>query len=142
MRPDGVPIDRATRIERAVWAALLLSQFGYGALAYTGPGRIAPAGDLPLLPWVFAALALCAAGAAHAFWRRATPSSPSPVVPAPPSASGAGARIALPLRIVTWALDESIALLGLVLALLGHAPAVWLPFFAVALAAMFLHRPS
>lgn len=44
--------------------------------------------------------------------------------------------------IVTWSLCEGVALLGLVLGMLTYDPLDYLPFIAMALALLFLHRPD
>lgn len=42
---------------------------------------------------------------------------------------------------LTWALDELVGLLGVVLALWGASLAGWLPFALAGLALLFIHRP-
>lgn len=44
--------------------------------------------------------------------------------------------------IITWALSESVAIMGLVLALLSHDYGTFMPFAAAALALLAVHRPG
>lgn len=61
------------------------------------------------------------------------------------SGRGAAGELWARLRIgclSTWAVSESVALIGLVLALTGRQPFAGLPFAAGALILLFLHRPA
>jgi hypothetical protein len=46
-----------------------------------------------------------------------------------------------PLFIMAWSIDESIAIYGLVQALLGISIMIWLPFSLAGALLLMLHRP-
>lgn len=130
-------VDRAQlrRTLRVFWVALLVSQLVYLALAASGIGRRAEPLPIPILPVALGAVAATTAIAAHVFWRRG--SGAGRVLPAAPPEPAQ----AFPSFILAWVLDESIAIYGLLLALLGFSAASWGLFLAGAVALMWIHRP-
>jgi hypothetical protein len=119
----------------------------------------APAASfLPTLRWVFYGVGVIDLAVSFALrrWmgstRGGTGGGPGPrttdatvATPGPlPTTLGSSEASALPLSglIVGWALCESIAILGLVLAFLGGGLGDAIPLFALALAGLALQRPS
>jgi hypothetical protein len=117
------------RILPTIWGTILASQVLYFVLAAGGflrnPDASLPAGP-PWLPLVLAGLAVPFVVLAHLVRGRtlAAEGRPRP----------AG-------YIVSWALIEAVAILGLVLAVLGFGSAAWAPLMGVATGLMFLHSP-
>ena len=135
MSQEGTPIDpeQARRTNQVLWIALMLSQAIYGlvALLVAEPRD----GVVAAMPLVLAAVGVASGVGAHLSWRRAT---------------GAGRALhAEPVRLadrfrgylIAWVLDESIAVFGLMLALLGFRSTTWAPFLAAGMARMLVHRP-
>ncbi len=109
---------------------------------YVGVGLLHPGltgtslGENRILSVALAVVSVATAGVAHLFWRRA-----------------AGANLPLHailerdpaqsfiLFVQAWVFDESIAVYGLVQALLGIPPAIWLPFGVASIVLLLLHRP-
>jgi hypothetical protein len=130
------PRQRNLEHKRAliVWGAFVMTQLLFVALLLAGiaPGRSQP-GELLA---VFAVLALGAAIGGHAMWRRARGSFDRVMRETPDPAT------LLPFYIVAWAFDETIALCGLVLGVLGFPPAVWSAFSAAGFILTLMHRPA
>lgn len=135
MSQKGTPIDpeQARRTNQVLWIALMLSQAIYGlvALLVAEPRD----GVVAAMPLVLGAVGVASGVGAHLSWRRAT---------------GAGRALhAEPVRLadrfrgylIAWVLDESIAVFGLMLALLGFPSTTWAPFLAAGMALMLVHRP-
>lgn len=128
---------QAGRVRWILWGALLGSQLVYVAIAASGLVRIRQEPlDLPVLPIALGGVAFATAILSHVFWRRASgagralhQSGPEPV------AAQTG-------YLVAWVCDESVAIYGLVLALLAFGPGTWLAFSGAALVLMVLHRPA
>jgi hypothetical protein len=124
------------QVQRTVlWAALMVSQLVYVGLLGLGIRVVPEPIDLPALPVALAAVAVATAVAAHWMWRRASGAGRPLHVPGPDDAQ------ALTSYLLAWVFDESIAIHGLVLGLLGFAPSTWGPFSAAAVVLMLLHRP-
>jgi hypothetical protein len=131
---DPRQLEQLRRTNRVVWGGLLASQVVYVAIALAVRVAEGPP-ELPVLPLLFGLVAAGTGAAAHLFWRRAHAGVETIVRErADPSRSFGG-------YVVAWALDEGIAVSGLVLALLGFARSAWMPFSAAAFALLLLHRP-
>jgi hypothetical protein len=133
------PVDPAQikRASRVLWSTLLASQLVYLALILSGVARVREQPlELPALPIAFGVVAGATGIAAHPLWRRA--SGAGRALPADPPEAAA----AFTFFLLAWVLDESIAVYGLLLALLAFSPVSWSPFSAAALALMLVHRPS
>ena len=122
---------------RMVWMSMLGASVLYAVLGFSGiykSGTPVVIG-LPLLP-ILAAVALVLAVAAvmlrgRLFDRVAGISTNDPRRP-----------VALTqASIIPWALDEMIAVFGVVLMILGRPAYQWLPFCALSFAMLLLHAP-
>ncbi len=130
--PDPDQLARTTQI---LWATLLASQLVYLVILLSGVLEVPDEPGMPsTFPAVLAGVAILSAAGAHFFWRRASgaglslhDSRPEP-------------EVAFQGYLVAWVLDESIAILGLVLGFLGFGPAIWVPFQVGAFVLMLLHR--
>ncbi len=131
------PRERRLAHTRAllIWGSFLMAQVLFVALLLAG---IAPTGGSRPgeLVTVFAVLALGAGIGAQVMWRRARGPFDRVMRETPDPAT------LLPLYIVAWALDETIALFGLVLGLLGFPPAVWSAFSVAGFILTLIHRPA
>lgn len=127
----------SNQTKRIIWIALLVSQAVYVAIGLLHPGLTGTSlGENRILSLALAVVSVATAGVAHLFWRRA-------------------AGVNLPLHAIlerdptqsfiffiqAWVFDESIAVYGLVQALLGIPPAIWLPFSVAGAVLLLLHRP-
>jgi len=128
--------EQAKRITLVVWITLLASQGIYVALLLSGFITHAEPLHLPILPMLLGGVALGTAVGSHVCWRRAW---------------GAGRAIheaqpdpgtSFTSYLLSWMLDETVAIYGLVLGLLGFALAVWIPFSIAGFVLMLMHRPS
>ena len=153
MQPFGVPwrnplvvgrlevskVDptQAKRTNRILWLTLFASQLVYVALALSGAVQVRTEPlNLPVFPIALAIVAAVTAAASHFSWRRASGAGDPVHTPRPhPSAS-------FTFYILAWVLDESIAIYGLVLALLAFSVGAWAPFSLTAFVLIILHRPS
>ena len=127
-----------TRTARLIWAVLLGAQVVYvlvGFLQHGAAGRALA--DNRVFPLTLGLITVIQLGAAHLFWRRASGAGRSLHDPSRPTAAAA-----ITSYIIAWVLDESVAIYGLVLALLGLPVGIWLVFSAVAALAMILHHPK
>ena len=118
---------------------------GWGAMAlavvtYAGVGLVVAEGHPPVaagLPvWLLPALAAAAAFAAVLLQLRRTIAGDPDGAP-----SAVTARSALTGAVVVWALDDAVAIIGLVALLTGAAPRLFAIYLAAALALLVLHRP-
>lgn len=114
------------RPDRIIWLALVLSQAAYVFVAFVARGSAAISlAANPLLPLALAVVAVVTGTVAHMFWGRASDEEAE-----------------LTFLLLAWALDESVAIYGLVQALLGVPIWVW-PWFCLAgVALLFMHRPG
>jgi hypothetical protein len=132
-------VQKAPSIEiiRVIWLALLASQAVYIGVALIFSDAVGTGlGDNRILSVALALVSVASAALAHSLWRRA---------------SGAGLSLheiatRQPARSVVffiqaWAIDESIAIYGLMQALLGVPIAIWLPFSCAGALLLVLHRP-
>ncbi len=141
-----------------IWAALAASVLMYILVAFqiTAKAESSGAAD-PVILYALAGVAVCMAVTTFALRlvllgdeRLLSPPSgrapATPGVPAPESAEESLALAAVERYrtglIVLWALSESVALLGLVAAIVGRRFAVIVPFAAVSLALQIVHRPA
>lgn len=140
MTPSG-PGASPTAVQRTLvilWAVLLASQLVYAAIALSGlsvmrgPGL----GDrVPAFAPLLAGVAVATAVLAHVWWRRGQVRADAEMDPAARTSARFGTAI------VTWAIDESVGVYGLLLALTGHGVGAWAPFAALAFALFSVHRP-
>lgn len=132
--PDPEQLARTTQV---LWAALLASQLVYVGILLSGMLDVPDEpGVSSTFPAVLAAVAIPLAAAAHFFWRRASGAGLSLHDSRPePEAAFQG-------YVIAWVLDESVAILGLVLGMLGFGMAIWAPFQVGAFLLMLLHRQA
>jgi hypothetical protein len=109
-----------------LWGSFLASQVLYVGLGLSGVLRAAGPMDaanpvLGILPIAFGGLAVVLAIGAHVVHGKTADRPPGPIL--------------------AWALDEAIAILGLVLCILGAPLPYWLPFSAIGFGLTLLHRP-
>lgn len=129
--------EQARRVAKILWLALIASQAVYLAVILIGVASVRDEPlDLAALPIALAVVAVATAVGSHLCWRRASGAGqPIHTTSPDPAAS-------YTFYIFAWALDESVAIYGLVLALLAFSPEVWSPFSVAAFALMLVHRPS
>jgi len=122
-----------------VWAIMVGSVFFYGGVAFLVAGGMNGAGvwaGNPGVPvWLFPLLAFVAAWAAVLVRQRLAEASP----PRNPSAQEQAALFQR--SIVVWAVDESVAVLGLVAVFLGSPATHFVAYGVVSLLLLFWHRP-
>ena len=131
-----IDASQARRNNRIIWTTLLAAQVAYVAVVLSGLAQTrAEPLELPALPIALAIVAIATGFGSHLCWRRA-------VVAGRPSGSEAPKRSrSSTLYLVSWVLDESIAVYGLVLGILAFDPLTWGPFSLGALVLTVLHRP-
>ncbi len=133
-----VEVDPATarRTNQILWTTLLLSQLVYAGIALSGIIEVVSTPPGPEILYALSAVALGLGVGSHYLWRRATGAGQTlhAATPAPSVAFGS--------YIVAWVLDEGIAILGLILALLAYSLSIWAPFSTAAFVLMLLHRPK
>jgi len=115
----GVPI------RTILWFSFVFAVFIYGLVGVfvAAPGEVRlPGWVLPLVAGVFVVLALLLPGRISVGPAR-TEGSPSPS------------------EIITWALDEMVAIVGLLSVFLGGGWQGMVPYLVVSLALLVLHRP-
>lgn len=139
-RRGAAPADTA-RLLQIMWGAFVGAAMIYGFVPY-----LAPAGDDALTPAAHGAMYSAAAGAAVAsfvtrrWWINSIAARQTAgAVPADTGALQARVKAG---AIVTWALSEAVAIIGVVRAFLGHDPSYGLPFVAASVLLLYLHRPS
>lgn len=123
-----------------IWAAMVGAVAVYLLLGMQLGGRMA-FGELsrsPILPIAFGMVALGNAFAASFFWRRLRAADEERA--SRPEAASESHSSQLPRWIVVWALDESVGVFGLVLALLGYPLSIWVGFPLGAAVLLTLHR--
>lgn len=120
--------ERATG-HALIWWGMLTAPFIYAGVLLLRPFAVPPAQDL-LMPTVFLALGVAQALAGQVLWvlhRRG--GLPRHITTAAPRT----------VPIIVWSLDESAAVMGLVIAFIG-APVAWsVALFGVAVAALLLN---
>jgi len=122
-------------VQLLVWLALLNAVVLYGVVAFL---VARPVDELPAIPGgLFPGLGVFL-GAAALLGARFLPGSASGDDGERPRFT-AGVR---PRQIVTWALDESVAVVGLVAALLEGNPTRVIPYVVAAAALLLWHRPK
>src|SRR5262250_1482947 len=132
------------RVLRVMWIAFLVAIGLYAPMPYLlGAEGLDPAAALPAGAQSglhFAALgAAVSSFAARRWWTN------SLLAALGSGATPARADVWARLRagcVVTWALSESVALLGLALAMIARRPLDGLPFAAAAAVLLYLHRPA
>ena len=122
---------------RLIWLTLLTSQIIYVVVGLTQSGAAGTSlSNERIFPIILGVVAIVTGGAAHFLWRRATGSS-LPIH----QAKRQTPQQAFIFFLLAWVLDESIAIYGLVLALLGLPASIWLAFSGGGAALLLLHRP-
>ena len=115
--------------ERIIWIAFLISPVIYAVVGYMVVGGHTITAKAPALPfYVVGLLVALAALAAPRFIPRREPT---------------GVELASPTRILSWAIDESVSIVGFVGVFLGAFPiATFVLFALVSMALIWLHRPG
>jgi len=132
---DGFDDQQVKQTRWMVWGALLSSQVIYVGVSVAGLGAREEPLELLLFPIILGFLAAGTALGAHFCWRRAVGAHLAVHEARPEPASAFAGYI------LAWALDESIAIYGLVLALLAFQAEIWACFSAASLALFLIHRP-
>ena len=114
--------------------ALFASQVLYIALLLSGIVVVSEAPQFPYVPIALGGAGFGAAVISHFMWRKAARLQDEPE-------TSTSQQMLLGWCLVSWAMDESIALHGLVLGILGYPALIWSPFTIVALILAILHRP-
>jgi F0F1-type ATP synthase membrane subunit c/vacuolar-type H+-ATPase subunit K len=128
---------QARRTNWALWAALLVAQVVYVGIAASGvAGRSRTSPPADVFSIALGVVGIGTAIGAHLCWRHSRGASRAAHEP-PPSP-----QQAFTFFLLACVLDESIAIYGLVLALLGAPVETWAPFSAAAFALLLLHRPA
>jgi len=127
-------------VVRIIWIALLASQVIYLIVAFKASGG--PSVNPSVVTTFSITLAAVAIGLAVAtiFLRRRALVSPIQAGKIDPNAQEGLSKI-LPTVLINLCFTESIAVDGLVLALVSHEPGRALPFAAGAFVLMYVHRP-
>jgi hypothetical protein len=127
---------------RLVYAALLASLPAYLALVHLAMTPMPEGGgDYGVF---YAIIGVFSAGVAVAIpllRRRMMPPRAAGAGPAPDTVPTRALGRWLSAQLLSWALCESVAIYGLVLAFVTHEPAAYYPFGAVALVLMLLYPP-
>ena len=132
----------ATATNRIIWAALVASLFVYGAVAFVVAASRPPAeAPSPRLLAALLGVVALTTGLATIMIRGRMLVVPIARGELDPRSPSGGQRAFVPY-ILCLALTESIGLYGLVLSLLAGNARWSLPFLAVALALMLVHRPT
>lgn len=130
----------STTQRTVIWAAMVGSVGVYLLLGVQLGGQMSLAGGprQPILPIAFGVLALGSAFGASLFWRRAREAEQQRTRPVeyPEEAPPVQHR----LWILAWVLDEGVAVLGFVLAMMGFPLATWIGFVLGAAVLLTLHR--
>lgn len=117
------------KAHKAIWVTFFVGLIAYSGLGFAMPGMLQIEPEvLPTIAMIQAVLAILAGGASYLLWRRR-------------NAPGNTAQQIHTFSILTWASDEFIGLLGLVLALAGADFASWLLFVIAGLVLLLIHRP-
>jgi hypothetical protein len=136
--PRGKGPDRTRRprgpsppIRQIIWLAFMAAVLMYAAVGYVMvKDAQTPIAEVP--GWLFPALGVALAAAAL-FVPGLLAGS------APPAREGV--VLISPAELVAWALDEAVALVGLVAVLLGRSFSSSLLYFLVAWVLLWIHRP-
>jgi hypothetical protein len=112
----------------------------YAGLAlFVGAADPTAAGQLWLLPYVFAAISAIVAIGGQVLWRRWSPAD----LPVHRARARASDLPILRVRLIqVWALDSLVGVFGFVLAFLGFPRDVWIWFVMAPAVLLFLHHPS
>ena len=127
MRPGSEGLQ--AKNERIIWVAFLFSPVIYGIVGYwVIGGHTMPAKAAALPFYVVGLLVALTALTAPRFIPKREPT---------------GVELVSPTRIVSWAIDESISIVGFVGVFLGAFPIATFALFAlVSMALIWLHRPG
>lgn len=125
------------RLLQIMWRAFVGAAMIYGVVPY-----LVEPGDDTLTPAAHGAMYSAAAGAAAAsFITRRWWLNSVAARRAAGAESEARARVKAG-AIVTWALSETVSIIGVVRAFLGHDPGYSLPFVVASVLLLYVHRPS
>ncbi len=127
------------QVLKMIWGAMLGAVLTYGVvcLVIVGAGDAGRLEENNALRYALSAAAILV-GAVSVWWRRRFL----------PGETAAGAPVKLAFAqvqshsVIVWALSEAVALFGLVMGVLTHSFAEFLPFALAAAALLLLHRPS
>ena len=118
------------KTQRAMWLVFICAVGGYAALGFALPIVIDFGPELlRILAFTFIAIGVSAGLAGHLCWRKAQQAAP-------------GTQPHYTFTLLAWALDETLALFGLILALGGIDTASWLLFLVPSVALLIVHRPA
>jgi hypothetical protein len=128
---------QARRNNQIIWLTLLASQLIYVAVILSGAARTRTEPfELPVLPIALAVVAVATGIGSHLCWRHAVGAG-QPIHSEPPKPARS-----FTFYMLSWILDGSVAVYGLVLGLLAFSPAAWGPFSLAAFVLIVVHRPS
>ena len=136
MLATQVDPEQVKRTTQVLWITLLTSQAIYVGLLLSGLLANENPLDLPILPITLGAVALGTGIGSHVCWRRATGAGRAVHEGAPDPAAS------FTFYMLSWVLDESVAIYGLVIGMLGFALVAWLPFSVAGFVLMLIHRPA
>jgi len=136
MLATEVDPEQAKHTTLVLWITLLTSHALYVGLLLSGFLTHAEPLELPILPLLFGVVALGTAVGSHICWRRASGAGRAVHETEPDSGA------AFTSYILSWVLDETLAIYGLVLGLLGFALTAWIPFSIAGFVLMLMHRPT
>ena len=123
-----------------IWAALLSALPLYAVVAVmVGPVSVGMADSTSLLAQALGVFALVASVIAHLSWRKGC--NAALAVPLNPGDAETNLQAEQRHFITAWALNQSIGVYGLVLALLGSPLTVWPLFIGSATLLFLIHRP-
>jgi F0F1-type ATP synthase membrane subunit c/vacuolar-type H+-ATPase subunit K len=139
---EGQAAEDPARILRVMWLAFASAPLLYGVVVLLRT-RMAVPDAVPVVAVagpVLIAVALAAALGSIWWRRRYLDQVATRRASAPPAVELVAAqRLAC---LVAWAMSETVAIAGLVLALLSANPRAYPPFLAASLALFYLHRPA
>jgi len=125
-----------------VWASMLVGPIAYAGIVVSGVVPMNPEGLPDVARFVLAALALVAVVASRILWARLVSGSGEEAGRPAPRTAPFGPDPVLPRAVVVWALDESVAVLGFILAWFGTPMMLCAPFFLVAIGLVALDHPG
>jgi len=127
----GAPAQGPVRM--VMWLAMTASVFVYGAVAFVVARSMEP-GPAGLPVWLFPALSVGLATVAVVLHRKLGETQPR--------RREEPASLVRPLEVQVWVLDETVAILGLVGALLTGNATGYVAYGVASLILLVLHRPQ
>lgn len=125
-----------------VWASMLVGPVAYAGIVMSGIVPMNPEGLPDPARLALAGLAIVAVVASRVLWGRLTAGAEEEAGRAASPVPPPGPDRVLPRAVVVWALDESVAVLGFVLAWFGTPVLLCAPFFVVAIGLVALDHPG